>query len=260
MADRSIYMAENAAAEGGSPQARHEQRWAKGRRNRLIARAAIAVAAGVAAGLAFGPLAGLICGVLVAAAHAAWYAWRRMVLGPWRRGGRGVSRTRRILALGLRRGHGVRVLHGRLVPGRAPEAASTEAGTGAAEIADHVIIGPGGVWLVVDSAHGPGSETAVYSGKLFLGKRPGRQLVQRVAGRAARAGAALAGALGRDVPVTPVLAMHGSSLPWRGRVIGGVRLLRAAALPHLVTHAPAHYDEDRVDRLAMLTARLLPPA
>lgn len=251
MANRSIYPTENAATVGGSPQARYEQLWAEGRRNRLITRAAVAVVAGVLVGLAADPLAGLACGVLVAVAHAAVYAWRRMVLGPWRTGGRGVSRTRRILALGLRHRYGCRVLHGRLVPGDAPERRDTE-------VADHVIVGPGGVWLVVDSAHGPGTETSVYGGKLFLGKRSGRQLVERVAARAARAAAALAAAQGHDVPVTPVLAMHGSTLPWRGRVIGGVRLLRAAALPRLITHAPTRYDDDRVERLAMLTARLLP--
>src|SRR4051812_44358678 len=96
---RSIYVPDNPALVGGSPQAVHEQLWAEGRRRRLQIRAAMA-AVGLVAGTALVSLPfGLLIAVVVAAADALRHWRKRMASSMWRKGRRGERRTAKILRL-----------------------------------------------------------------------------------------------------------------------------------------------------------------
>ncbi|GAA3156062.1 hypothetical protein GCM10010466_53740 [Planomonospora alba] len=232
----------------------YEQNWHKEARERWKARGLKAVggvAAGVALAYRFGlspVVSGLVLGLLVGAADLAWSWWSFRSTAVWRGRRRGEAVTGRLLRRRLRR-HGYQVLDGRAVPGQAS--------------IDHLVIGPGGVWVVDNEAWDPETEIATYGGRLFFGEKYGSKEAKALV----EAAGALAGVLGREagVPVTiePLLAVHGGQLVHgterrRSVTAEGVTLLRPRHVASWILGTPhQRLDGSQVELLARTAARVL---
>jgi hypothetical protein len=247
MGSGSFYFRDNPAFTGGSPQAVYEELWERGRRQRLIQRGIIAGVCLVLAGRLLSPAWGVLFALIAAGADAAYHWWRRAVLSVWRRGQRGERRTARILRFGLeRRGH--RVLHGRSVPGHGN--------------ADHLVIGPTGVWLIDNQAWDPDTEFAVYGGKLFIGKDSGSQTAVRLQKTADAIAELLSRELQADITVSPLLVTHGGRLPRGGLTASGLTVLRAYRLPSWIgghgNGDGARLTAEQIDAVAQAAIHQLP--
>ncbi|MBB5967785.1 NERD domain-containing protein [Planomonospora venezuelensis] len=239
---------------GLSPQVMYEQFWRKEAKERWKMRG-LKAAAGLAAGVALGyrfawppVLSGIVLGLLVGAADAAaaWWSYRSTAV--WRGRRRGETITARLLRRRLGR-RGYQVLGGRAVPGQAS--------------VDHLVIGPGGVWIVDNESWDPDTEIATYGGRLFLGEKYGSKEAAALVGVAG----ALAEVLGREsgIPVTiePLIAVHCGRLVHardRRRTVTaeGVTLLRPRHAASWILGAPRQeLDESQVEVLTRTAARVL---
>ena len=216
-------------------------------------------AVGGVLGRQLAPRLGLIVAALAVAA-AGWGA--RFRPSPdavaWRRGAAGERRTARLLDLLERQGWAV--LHDLAVPGSRANI-------------DHLVIGPGGVF-VIDSKHYRGSPPARWvQGGCGTGAIRSPPLL-RVDFEADRAAQVL---VDPDVVVVPIVAVHGAQVPWGKVVMNGVpvvaaRRLRACfALPAvlgpsgrhplpirrgLASTPPPNSRHIRTDRLLLLRPRM----
>jgi len=240
MANRSIYARPNAAVTGGSEQAHYEHLWGEGQRQRLIVRGVIAGITLIAGSLLFNPIAGIILALLAAGADLL-YHWRKHAsTAAWRSGDGGRAQTDRLLRL-LLEWRGFTVLRNR----RLPEGE----GDGDDEGIQHLVIGPSGVFLVHSMAWSPDTQIGSYGGKLFFGKRSGEKWAGPIADAARAVSAALSEAIGEEIPVTAVMALHGGRVSGRTAIhCQGVTLLRA-------TRVPGWIRRYEVRRAAVRTAR-----
>jgi Nuclease-related domain len=231
MIGKSIYVADNPALVGGSPQAVHEQLWAQGRRRRLQIRGAIAVVALIVATWAVSLVAGLLVAALAAGADAL-YHWRvRASSSVWRKGQRGERRTARLLKLAVE-WRGYHVVAGRKVPGRGQ--------------LDHLVIGDTGIMLVQNQAVPPETEIAEYRGTLYVDERPGAKMAAELRETAEQTAALLEERLDREVTVDPVTVVYGGDLR-RGLVAAeGVTMLRAHRLPGWIRGRRVRYTPEEV--------------
>lgn len=283
MVNRSIYARPNAAVTGGSEQAHHEHLWAAGQRRRLIVRGVVAGVALVAGAVLFHPVAGVVL-AFVAAGADLLYNWRKHAsTAAWRAGDEGRGHTDRLLRL-LLEWRGCTVLRNRRPPGAEADGATEPAGDDPPDRIEHLVIGPTGVFLVHSLACGPETQIGSFGGKLFFGKRSGDKKIAPVAAVARAVSAALSTALGEEIPVTAVVALHGGRLAGRTAIHSqGVTLLRARRVPswirrHEVRRAPARggvrtgpaetgdgearavpYTPEQVEGLARTAARVLRP-
>lgn len=155
----------------------------------------------------------------------------------WARGAAGERLTAQVLAPLGRLGWAV--LHDRRLPGGAN--------------IDHLLIGPGGVW-VVDSKAYAGRIKVLRDGRLWYGK----VCLDKVLGVLSWAADLVGEAL--DVPVASALCIHGARLPrdplrWDGAVLATAPVL----LPLLLTGATFARD-DEVAELAATAVAAFPPA
>jgi len=216
MMGRSIYVRDNPAFVGGSPQAVHEQLWAQGQRRRLQVRGGLA-----AAGLFIGTWLvsgwfGLLAAALIAAADTA-YRWRQHAASiVWRRGQRGERRTAGILRFALEwRGH--HVLHGREIPGYGQ--------------VDHLVIGTSGVIIIDNRALSPETEIAEIRGSLFIDERHADRTAAAQCEKARATAELLEDSIGDEIPVEAVTIVHGGGLPGGRITAEGITLMRAHRLP-----------------------------
>ena len=186
---------------GGSAQARWRQlraaEWAVWIRTvpwRVAAILGIGAGAGLLGSL-LAPRLGLIVGGL-AALVAGWGLWFRPSADAvaWGRGAAGERRTARLLAP-LER-HGWEALHDLAVPGSRANL-------------DHLVIGPGGVF-VIDSKQYRGRLQLDPSGRLWHGRYPLAPSLQAVSFEADQAAQVLPDP---GVVVLPVVAVHGAQIP-----------------------------------------------
>jgi hypothetical protein len=219
---------------GASAQTAYRQRRARelaGWQRGLPWRAAAALGAGVAAGL-LAPRLGLLAGAL-AAGVAGWAL--RFRPSPqaraWRRGAIGERRTARLL--GRLERDGWAVLHDLAVP------------ASRANI-DHLLIGPGGVF-VVDSKRYTGRLNLAGDGSLWHGRYPMAPVLRAVRYEADQAAHVLATP---GVEVVPLVAVHGAQVPWGKLVVDGVPVVTARRLPELLRHLPATLAPEQVAALA----------
>jgi hypothetical protein len=250
----SIYVPPDDQVHGLSPQVMYEKNWREEAKERWKARG-LKAAGGLVAGVALAyrfdlspVLLGPVLGVLVGVADLAWDWWSFRSTAVWRGRRRGETVTARLLRRRLRR-HGYRVLDGRAVPGQAS--------------IDHLVIGPGGVWVVDNEAWDPETEIATYGGRLFFGEKYGSKEARALV----EAAEALAGVLGREsgVPITiePLLAVHGGQLVHgteRRRTVTaeGVTLLKPRHAASWILGAPRQeLDESQVEVLTRTAARVL---
>ncbi|MEV5708950.1 nuclease-related domain-containing protein [Actinoallomurus sp. NPDC052274] len=231
MFGRSIYVPDNPALIGGSPQAVHEQLWAQGKRRRLQVRGALA-----ALGLVIGTVLvdfwfGLLAAVVVAAVDSLYYLRQRMASSVWRKGQRGERRTSALLRLTLA-WRGYRVLQGRNVP---------EQGQ-----IDHLVIGPTGVLMIDNQAAAPDTDIAAYQGTLFVDERSGTKLASALRARADATAALLAERLGGEVAVEAVAVIHGGHLARSLVEAEGVTLLRMHRLPRWIRRQRNRFSPEQV--------------
>jgi hypothetical protein len=224
---------------GGSAQATWRRlraaEWAAWTRT-LPWRVAVILGIGAGGGLLGGQLAprlGLVFGVL-AAVVAGWGL--RFKPSPdavaWRRGAAGERRTAQLLDP-LER-HGWAVLHDLALPGSRANL-------------DHLVIGPGGVF-VVDSKHYRGRLQLDPTGRLWRGRYPLAPVLRAVDYEADQAARVL---VDPDVVVVvPIVAVHGAQVPWGKLVTQGVPVVAARRLPSMLRALPAVLGPERVTGLA----------
>jgi len=152
----------------------------------------------------------------------------------WRRGAEGERATARLLA--TLPGRYV-VLHDRRIPGRHSNI-------------DHVVIGPSGVAVVDSKAYR--AQVCVRRGRVWAGAHavetaPVAQQAEQVAR-----------VLGIDV--TPLVAVHGTGLRRRGKVVNGVRVVPARRLCRRLRRGRRRLTRSETLRLARDADRALPPA
>jgi Nuclease-related domain len=223
---------------GGSAQARWRQQrageWAVWTRSlpwRVAAIVGVGATGGVLGSLVV-PRLSLVLGALAAMA-AGWMLRFRPSLDAvaWRRGAAGERRTAHLLAA-LER-HGWAVLHDLAVP-------RSQANL------DHLVIGPGGVF-VIDSKQYRGRLQLDQSGRLWHGRYPLAPALRAVSFEADQAALVLTDP---DVVVGPILAVHGTQVPWGKVVADGVPVVAARRLPSMLGQLPAVLGPERVAVLA----------
>lgn len=249
----SIYVQPNEKYTGSSPQWWYEKFWredASNRRKYRIAKAAVGFVVGVALGLRFGltgesALVGLVLAAIVAAVD--WYLdWRSFhATAVWRGARSGEAITGRLLRRSLGR-LGYRVLDGRAIRGQAS--------------IDHLVIGPGGVWIVDNESWSPDTEIACYAGRLFLGEKYGTKVAKPLVEQAEAFSELLTREAGVAVSITPLLAVHCGVLPRRGGIVRaeGLTLLRPRSAARLIKAADRDVlTAEQIELLARTAAREL---
>jgi Nuclease-related domain len=212
---------------GGSAQARWRQvraaEWVAWTRT-LPWRVAVILGMGVGGGVLghlLAPRLSLVLGALAAVA-AGWGL--RFKPSPdavaWRRGAAGERRTARLL--GPLERYGWAVLHDLAVAGSRANL-------------DHLVIGPGGVF-VIDSKQYRGRIQLDRSGRLWHGRYPLAPALRAVSFEADQAAQVLPDS---GVAVVPIVAVHGTQVPWGKVVVNGVAVLPARRLPSMLRQLPA---------------------
>jgi len=212
----------------------------------LPLRLAAVALAGVLVGLATRQADPALAG-WAAALTAATVGWRlRFRISQdarnWARGARGERRTARHLRRLVR--HGWVVFHDLAVPGSGANA-------------DHLAVGPGGVFLL-DSKNWRGRLAFTPDGTLWHGSYPLTATLATIGWETS----ALANAL--SVPahtIQPIMVVHGSTIPWGEQYLGGVAILPAGRVVATLLALPPLLTDQQVAQLAdRATARLSPAA
>ncbi|MFC6086290.1 nuclease-related domain-containing protein [Sphaerisporangium aureirubrum] len=250
MPNGSIYVPPDDKFKWGSPSVMYELRWRetrseRRRRRNIMAGAGFVVITALAIYRGF-PLP-LLIGVL--GGFAVWgidgfISWRMFeATAVWRGKRSGAVRTGRLLRRALGK-HGYSVLDGRAVPGKAS--------------IDHLVIGPGGVWIVDNEAWPPDTHIAAYGGKLFLGERAGRKFAEALVGAAATMREVLSREASTPIEVSALLAVHG------GRVKDGVVVAEGLTLftprraaKWILANGNGDLTPEEVEFLTRTSARIL---
>jgi len=203
----------------------------------------VRLAAVAAAALVAGLLArsfGLDVPAAIGAAGGLAYVLRFRVsadTAAWRRGAKGERLTARRLR---RLGRGWTVFHDLAIPGSRANA-------------DHLVIGPSGVFLI-DSKHYRGRLTLTPEGSLWYGYHPLAGVLATVRWEAAVIGQAL------GTTVTSMLCVHGAQLPWGELMAEGVPVLATDRVATTLRALPPLLNEVQVALLTEQTQRQLHPA
>jgi hypothetical protein len=208
---------------------------------RLASVALISLVAGLAVDQVAPALAGWAG--LVAAGLVGWRLRFRVSQDArnWQRGARGERRTARQLDRLAR--HGWVVFHDLAVPDSRANA-------------DHLIIGPAGVFLA-DSKNWRGGLAFAPDGTLWHGSYPLTATLATLGFEAA----AIAGALAvPGLAVEPLLVVHGSTIPWGEQYLGGVAVLPAGRLVATLLALPVLLTDQQVTQLAGRAMARLHPA
>ncbi|GAA5055908.1 hypothetical protein HNP84_006315 [Thermocatellispora tengchongensis] len=251
MPSGSIYVPQDDKFTGASPQQMYEKFWVEGipdRRKMRAVKAVVGLAVGIGLAMRFAlpqpVLVGIVVGLLVAAADAYW-AWHlHESTAVWRGKRRGEVLTGKILRRGLAK-QGYQILNGRAVRGQAS--------------IDHLVIGPGGVWIVDNEAFGPDVHIEQYGGKLFFGEKYGASMAKGLNDAALALAEVLTERSGVPVTIEPLLAVYGGHLP-RGKMVSaeGLTLMRPRLIPKIIrSRATAAFSDEQVELLARTAAREL---
>jgi hypothetical protein len=111
---------------------------------------------------------------------------------------------------------------------------------------DHLAIGPGGVF-VIDSKQYRRQLQLDPTGRLWHGRFPLAPALRAVSFEADQAALVLTDP---DVVVVPVMAIHGTQVPWGKVVVDGVPVMPARRLPSMLRALPAVLGPERVAVLA----------
>jgi hypothetical protein len=110
---------------------------------------------------------------------------------------------------------------------------------------DHLVIGPGGVF-VIDSKY-RGRLQLDPTGRLWHGRYSLAPTLRAVSFEADRAAQVLTDP---GVVVVPVVAVHGARVPWGKVVVEGVPVVPARRLPSMLRQLPAVLGPERVAAVA----------
>jgi hypothetical protein len=247
----SIYVQPDEKFTGSSAQWYYEKYWhedAKSRQRARVAKAAVGFVAGFLLALRFDLTPGAVYGFAMAALVAAadWYlAWRSYrSTAVWRGRRRGETITGKLLRRALRRtGH--QVLDGRAIRGMAS--------------IDHLVIGPGGVWIVDNESWAPDTEIATYGGRLFFGEKYGTSVARSLVDAANAFAELLTRETGIRVGITPILAVHCGQLPRGGLVAAeGLTVTKPSRVARLVRRTVTQVlSPEQIEVLARTAAREL---
>jgi hypothetical protein len=217
---------------------RRAAEWADYRRT-LPLRLAAVTAAALVVGIFAWPLGLAVPAAAVVAAGLAFLLRFRVSADTtaWRRGAKGEQRTARRLR---RLGRGWTVFHDLAIPGSRANA-------------DHLVIGPPGVFLI-DSKHYRGRLTLTPEGSLWYGYHPLADVLATVRWEAA----VLSQTLGATV--TPMLCIHGAHLPWGELMVEGIPVLAADQVTTTLRALPPLLDEVQVTLLPEQARHQLRPA
>jgi hypothetical protein len=215
-------------------------------RRALPARLTAVALAGLAAGFATRQVAPALAGwaTVLAAMVVGWRLRFRVSQDArnWARGARGERRTARQLHRLVR--HGWVVFHDLAVPGSSANA-------------DHLVIGPGGIFLL-DSKNWRGRLAFTADGTLWHGSYPLTATLATIGFESS----AIADAL--DVPrhtVQPMMVLHGSTIPWGEQYLSGVAILPAGRLVATLLALPPLLTDEQIAQLGdRATVRLRPAA
>jgi Nuclease-related domain len=202
-------------------------------------------------------IAGLVAALTVDQVAPALAGWAGLVAGGlvgwrlrfrvsqdarnWQRGARGERRTAR--QLNRLTQHGWVVFHDLAVPDSRANA-------------DHLLIGPAGVFLA-DSKNWRGQLAFAPDGTLWHGSYPLTATLATIGFEAA----AIAGALAvPGLAVEPLLVVHGSTIPWGEQYLGGVAILPAGRLLATLLALPVLLTDQQVAQLAGRAMARLHPA
>jgi hypothetical protein len=180
------------------------------------------------------PRLGLVVGAL-AAMVAGWGLRFRASSDAvaWRRGAAGERRIARLLSH-LER-HGWAVLHDLAIPG---SSANLDL--------DHLVIGPGGVFVIDSKQYRVGLQLDP-TGRLWHGRYPLAPTLRAVSFEADRAARVLPDP---GLVVVPIVAVHGAKVPWGKVVVEGVPVVMARHLPSMLRQLPAVLGPERVAAVA----------
>lgn len=246
MPGRSIYVQDNPAFSGGSEQATYEVKWAEEGKKRLRVMAGAAAGGVVVGSILENPGIGLLLGI--AAFAGAWvFFWRQHAASSvWRRGRHGHGRSARMLGWTLGRTSHAVLAH-RRVPGH--DGIVT------------LVIGEGGTWVVDSAAWHPESDVAAYSGKLFIGQKPGAARATALYETAQTVSRMLTDATGFGVRTAPLLVVHGGRLaPHRVLIADGITVLRPPRLALWIRrHRFADLTPAQAAEVVRAANRLMPP-
>ncbi|KAB8193515.1 NERD domain-containing protein [Nonomuraea phyllanthi] len=248
----SIYVQPNEKYTGSSPQWWYEKFWredAPNRRRMRYVKAGVGFVIGVALALRFGlttasPFCGLLLGGIVAGVD--WYLdWRSFhATAVWRGARRGEAITGRMLRKSLGR-LGYHVLDGRAIRGQAS--------------IDHLVIGPGGVWIIDNESWSPDTEVACYGGRLFFGEKYGSKTAKALVETAEKFAELLSRETRVPVTIAPMLAVHCGLLPKGGIVVAeGVTLLKPRLAAKVIRAAEdVVLSDEQIELIARTAAREL---
>ncbi|KAB2350831.1 nuclease-related domain-containing protein [Actinomadura rudentiformis] len=230
---------------GASAWSRYRMLVAEHRQERLLLRGVLACGIGVVvAGFSVwwaGPGTAM-------AAFAAFTVYERTRPSPatsWRQGAVAERRTGRSLA--RLDPSGFKVLHDRALPG-AP-----------ATNLDHLVIGITGVYAIASRRWRWGLRLRSEGRRLWVGNKPAGDL----AGAATRAARTVAEVLSleldHEVPVTPMVSVHGAKVPRSGLRHGGVLFVAARPLPDVLSARPVVFTSAQVATVTAAAEQMLPP-
>ncbi len=213
---------------------------------RTLHRRVFAVAlTGLAAGLVVRHVAPALVGwaTVLAVVVVGWRLWFRVSQDArnWAQGARGEQRTARQLARLIRQGWVV--FHDLAIPGSGANA-------------DHLVIGPGGVFLL-DSKNWRGRLAFTADGTLWHGSYPLTATLATIGWEAHAIAAALV------IPghsIQPIIVVHGSQIPWGEQYLGGVAVLPASRLVATLLALPPQLIDQDVAQLANRAMSRLRPA
>jgi Nuclease-related domain len=240
-ADRPV-VAMRVQASVGQPGGSAQRRWRRLRTTEWAAwtrtlpwRLAIIVGIGVSGGV-LGSLLAPRLGLILSALAVVVAGWGlRFKPSPnalaWRRGAAGERRTARLL--GSLERQGWVVLHDLAVPGSRANL-------------DHLVIGPGGVF-VVDSKQYRGRLQVDPTGRLWHSRYPLAPTLRAVSFEADQVARVLPDP---GVVVLPVVAVHGAQVPWGKVAMDGVPVVPARRLPSMLRALPMVLGPERVAILA----------
>lgn len=158
-------------------------------------------------------------------------------------GGRPAMRILRSLE-----GAGYTVLHDRAVP------------RGRLTI-DHLVIGPAGVVLVdAKDWRGKTITTDGEGGRVLVGEHSAGRIIIPLTHEAQRVSLALGRELGRRIPVTSLVAVHGARMPRGEVVVDGVTMLHVSRAARWIHRLPKRLAPEEVSRVARSAGRLFPPS
>lgn len=234
-----------ASVAGASAYARYRRLRTEYRQERVLARLAVAGAAGsMTAGLFDWPQ-GASVALAVLVLQSFYLRVKPDPVTRWRRGAAAERRTGRHLArLDPAYFH---VLHDRALPG------SSRANL------DHLVIGLTGVYAIVSRRWPPLTRLRACDGRLWAGPRPMNRLLVVARGAARTVAERLSEDLGQRVEVRPIVAVHGTRMPRMGLVFEGVTLRRANRTHRLIQRQPAVFTTAQVVAIAAAAERILPP-